>query len=291
MSGSVLVLPVLYNSTSSGISLGERLAGRAASEDMDVVLSDNSPTADQRLYEFAKDHPGIRVHHYPDNPGYLGAPKRVLSELVAASGPLSYRAVVVCNTDLELDADDLIDTVREMEQFDPSCSWVLGPDIVEPDGRLLNPHIMRRPSGLRSLAQRSLGFSYVTATAYRAFSRLSVSFTKPKAERYAAGSTMFAPHGAMMIFGSGYFRSGGTFPDGPLFNEEIAVGRLAEYTSTPVIYAPRLKVRHEGKLTTGAALSRQRYELSRDAWRFYDRWRPRYSAGLMTDWFTDRQAD
>lgn len=253
-----------------------------------ILIADNSPQESERLRTMAvdigEDH--ARYWHFPTNPGYAGGARLALSRLVAEQGAVSAKAVVLSNVDLDYEPADLAALIDEATLKDPTGNWILAPDIVE-DGRnyRANPHVVERqgrPSRIRNAARHF----YPTSAAYlRLYDYRRATRQNETANQLEQWSTMHAPHGAMIIFGTGYFRRGGSLPEAPLFEEELAVADMAESIECPVYFAPSLLVRHEIGVTTSAFIGRDAHTIRRKALSFYKEWAPSYSLGLMANWF------
>lgn len=77
---------------------------------------------------------------------------------------------------------------------------------------------------------------------------------------------IYAPHGSFVIFSRSFFQAGGFLDTTvPMFAEEFTIATLAERLSLPIMYHPELKVSHREHSTTGAALTRAKYDMERMA--------------------------
>lgn len=278
---NVLLIPVAYKNQNSAHRFCEQLVA-ANVDGVEVCLADNSPAS---AAEVPQPLSSFGVYRFPHNPGYVGAPRLVLSALVADRGPLSVDAVVICNTDLEFSIDDLVETVERHRAATGNTRWVLAPDIYE-DGVQKNPNMLAAPGLSSTVRNRSLSSGFPLALAYRWLSRRR---SEARSDVPTTADTMFAPHGSLMIFGSGYFTAGGSFHEGPLFNEELAIGKMAQAAGVPVRFAPELVVTHVGEETTGSYYSRRRYQSTSASWKFFRNWQPEFSLGLMSTWFQSGQ--
>ncbi|MGI9043681.1 MAG: glycosyltransferase family 2 protein [Gemmatimonadaceae bacterium] len=79
-----------------------------------------------------------------------------------------------------------------------------------------------------------------------------------------------APHCACVILSAAFFERGGSLDTSiPMFAEELTLAAEAVRLRLPVRYVPTLGVLHREHSTTGAHLTREKYEMERAARRLY----------------------
>lgn len=281
-----LIVCVNYNAAERTVAFIQSIANQDGRDRLVVAISDNSPDRSVDLAAL-DDGDSTLYRHYPQNPGYSGGARLVLSGLVGSGGKLPFRSVTLCNVDLSFQVAEYLSTVADAESIDGSRNWILAPDIVEDGLRYrANPHVAYRPKKTRRSLGHLLQLTYPTYRFYRwlyflkrtnRINRLSDSWPDWK--------PIYSPHGCFMIFGSGYFACGGSFPESPLFHEEHAIAEIAYEIGCRTYFTPTLTVHHEGELTTGT--TRGRYDLMRRAAAFYRNWDPSYSIGSMSEWFEE----
>lgn len=279
-----LIVCVNYQSDDRTVDFVRSLEGLEGRDHLVVAVADNSPVRSDRLAGL-DDGSSVLYRHFPHNPGYFGGPRLVLSELVAEHGPLPFRSVTMCNVDLSFQPSDYLAAVEDAEEIDPQRRWVLAPDIREDGLRFrANPHVASRPERVRWSFGHLFRLSYPTYRIYRRLYKWKRTRTENSAaDRWPSWKPIYSAHGCFMVFGSGYFTSGGSLPESPLFQEEHAVAEIAHEIGCPTYYVPQLPVRHEGELTTSVV--RRRYAMFRQACAFYANWQPSYAIGTMSTWF------
>lgn len=284
----VLVVAVAYESPGHV----RRLLGSfqaADTDEVEVVIADNSPTADEVARTLSAGHARAHYLHFPHNPYYSGAARAAVLELVAARGrPLAHHGVVLCNVDLHFDWTALVRLVAAAERIHDGTRWMLAPDIHESGKRWRANPFALEPQRSR----RRHWFLRRSSLLFRVYWALSLIrrrfFENPHCDA-EPWTPIHAPYGGFIVFGAEWFRAGGVFHEAPLFNEEEAFGAMSAHIGAPVLWAPDLRVDHE----SGASyrrirgVGRRRYEWHRRAEEFYDTWDPSEVAGEMADCFVE----
>lgn len=285
-SGSHLIVCVNYLCDEETATFVRHVRQSPAADRFHIAVADNSPARSDQLVALADATPGTSYRHFPQNPGYAGAARLVLASLIGTGKKIAFETVTLCNVDIEFDPRQYLEVVEAATTVDPTRTWVLGPDVAE-DGRTYraNPHVANPPEKARKSLGHLLRLTYPTFAAYRKlYARKRATAINEFADTWPAWQPIYSCHGSFMIFGDGYFRAGGSFPEGPLFEEEHAIAEIARIIGCPIYYCPELHVQHQGELTTGVA-SRRRYKLYRRAADFYANWDPNFCIGTMTEWF------
>lgn len=282
------MIGVAFNSDDYSAAFVEAAGRTRQQANVRIVVVENSEYEPILLREVAEKAPDVvSVEWMPDNPGYFGAARRVLSNRVAKEGPLSFDAVVVCNVDVEIDFDRLLDGVDEaLEEFGDAV--VIAPRIVEGGhARELNPHVLERWKTSRRLA---FGFVRGIPLLFSAIELIHQWKQQRLPDRKRVeppGTLMYSPHGSFMIFGKGYFTRGGAIPEAPLYDEEYAVGEIAQMIGVPVRFFPAIEVLHVGAVSTSRIPSPAKRRLLKRTALFYAGWRPEFSRDSMSQWFVD----
>ena len=217
--------------------------------DARVVLACNRPgdaaEARDRFADEVADG-AVTVLDFPNNPGYLPALRRALTQ-VEADG-----AVVLSNCDLTGDGDLLPALRNALERYPRALT--LAPSIVNELGQDQNPHLLRpRPTWwLRGLAilHRFPPLADVMLLRRGGHTSLVVKHSTD-------GQTMWSGHGSCVVFAPEFFARGGSldYPF-PLFGEELWVGSEVERLGGEVRYVPALRLRHRAHASTGSGKRR-----------------------------------
>lgn len=179
----------------------------------------------------------------PQNLGYFGGARYGVSSLWARKVDADW--TVVSNVDVIFDSAQVRAT---LDQYDTATVGIIAPAIMsEPAMEELNPFMRIRPSPMRMRAYKIIFSRYAGYVAYSWLSRLirrRAWSGRPRG--IPCDEMIYAPHGAFMIFSREYFKRGGNLDHLPfLFGEEITVAEQARALSLPVLYCPRIRLRHE----------------------------------------------
>lgn len=191
----------------------------------------------------------------PRNLGYLGGCVHALESWRAAGHALP-DWVCVSNTDLTLADDFLLRLTTE------ACSddvGVVAPDVRLVDGAPQNPLLWRRPARLMMLAYAVLARSRMFARAFEAGVRVR-HFFRLFRERATDASSIYAPHGSIVLLHRRFFERGAELRYGALmFGEEIHIAEQARRAGVRVIWRRDLRVVHEQHATVGRVRTDQRH--------------------------------
>lgn len=220
------------------------------------AVCDNSQTSGVTEMEGRTD---VVLVRRPDNPGYLPGGLAALQASVREHGGLPDWAIL-SNTDLTIESTDLVTVLGD---YDPRTPVVLAPRITEGAARIeKNPHLLRSRSRMRHRVNH-----YVTLTPWLAYGYLVLSRIRLalRTRRYArgtgarttaaAGSTMYSPYGAMIVFSRGFLERDALPPDVPITTEEYVVAERARREAAPVVFEPRIHAYHDAHTTTGPKVS------------------------------------
>jgi len=286
----VLVVVVNYKSDDAAATLVQDLLAQPDATGLTLAIADNSPSSSSTLANLADQHSSLCYFHFADNPYYLGAARRVLQELRSEhGGSLPFHAVALSNADITFDYCQLRAGIADAHDRTGDWRWILAPSIVESGRRYEpNPHLMSRPS---SRGRRKMLDAFLPWMLYRQLYRLKRQLVTNPNRNTAPFTSIYAAYGAFIIFGSGFFSSGGVFYDAPLFGEERGIAELAAHVNVPTYFQPTIVVRHQSEVSTAAGLVglRQRFTWQQSSDRFYDTWDPAAVQGEMSEWFKPGQ--
>ena len=271
----IVVITVQYGNFADTAGLAASLAEVHESDKCELVVVDNdtSPqTADMEALQRKAPFP-VRVLRPLQNLFYWGGADFALRSLYGSKGPFP-RWVIVCNNDVTIGDPDFLQNLLSMN---PQTHPIVAPSIISlAAGRDQNP-ILRDPAGpLKRLKWRIYDIDYRIARTLLAVhgtaKRLSGAMPRRRSRTPTRKSDqkVYAPHGAFMILSSAFFERGGVLDTTvPMFAEELTIAALAQRLGLPVWYCPGLQVFHREHSTTGANLTRAKYEMERMARRHY----------------------
>jgi len=218
-----------------------------------IAVCDNSPDREEG-FDFGADVATKR----PDNPGYWGGAMAALNEY-SLLHPEMPDWIAITNTDLCYVTPDVLGILSDHSSSSP---LVIAPRITEGEIEK-NPHVVTARPAWRLSVNHLLTISPGIAAGYLVASRAKFWVgVKVRAGRKMplamSGTRMHSPYGALIFFNSAFFSASAVWPRVPLLAEEWAVGQMAIERSAPVIFEPRIWVRHEAHQTTGRMSSRRR---------------------------------
>jgi GT2 family glycosyltransferase len=269
----VVVITVQYRNFHDTSELVRSLAHLEGASKIELVVVDNASDdpGSRRLAELAKSAP-FRMRSL--NPGknlyYWGGAAFALDRLRAERETLP-SWVMICNNDVSFPDEAFVTQLLALE---PADYPVIAPEIVSvATGKSQNPILARAPGPLKRLKWRVYDIDYRIAQLMLRVHGAATRFRKPTARsRSAPGSTrtVYAPHGACVIFSSSFFEKGGELDTTvPMFAEELTLAAAAERLNLPVRYVSSLRIDHREHSTTGSGLTKEKYEMERSARRRY----------------------
>jgi GT2 family glycosyltransferase len=267
----IVIITVQYGNFDDTERLAKSIAALDGSEEVELVVVDNS-SSDEGLARLgglagSVNYP-LRILSPARNLYYWGGAALALQDLANRNGTTP-RWVVICNNDITLPDHRFL---ARLGDLDPARLPVVAPRIVSAStGKQQNPLLDSRPRGLKRLKWRIYDVDYRLANLMlRTHAFLSRLSRPDDPSRQDTERDIYAAHGACVILSSAFFSKGGTLDTTvPLFAEELTLAVTAECLGLKIRYVPQLEVIHREHSTTGAALTREKYEMERAARRRY----------------------
>lgn len=271
-----LVITVNYRSSLTALKFLDSLCHTKAFPEIAVVIADNS-SGEEDLASIRKASArlsNVKLLASVENRGYFGA-ARFAFEKYRGQGQGLPDWLIVCNHDVLIEDPDFF---SKLFSQDAMAAGVIAPRIqVLPSRADQNPFMRSRPRWLRWTSLQFMYSNYGTASLWDWLSRqkkaLKILMAARAPKRSSSGvprrQTIYAPHGAFIIFSRRYFEAGG-YLDGNLFlyGEEVCVGEICRSLGLPVVYDPSLCVLHDEHRSTGQGISRFTYECQKNALRY-----------------------
>lgn len=271
----VAIITVQYNNFPDTIQLAKSLGRLDDASQCELIVVDNAPgipAQEAELQLAALTTSRVKVLTSGANLFYWGGANYAIDSLYRSKNVWP-QWIIICNNDVTFDSSDFI---RILESLDATTHPIVAPTIVsDMTGKDQNPLLSTTPRRMTRLKWQALDSGYWIAQmllgAQRAAKKLAASFvtTKPLSTHRAA-TRIHAPHGACVILSSAFFSRGGSLDTRlRLFGEELTIALTARKLGLPVWHIPELKVVHREHSTTGSELTREKYEMERQARRRY----------------------
>ena len=275
-SSRVLILTVDHHSDSLTARMVESLRKLKLFDKTSIVIVRNGSEANcvsssQSPSESAEN---VWIRESATNRGYFGGVRHGLEwfRLFRSDWP---DWIIVCNNDIRIEQTDFFE---RLGQLDPESVGVIAPKIISSrTGLNQNPFMVRRPGRWRVGELRFWLKSYYLASIHEKFSqwkKTSIGLKQRLWPRTSEGegpqpTSIYAPHGAFLIFSKQFFARGGFLDDRAfLYHEEISVAEISKKLGLPVVYWPELCVLHDEHSTTGMRFNRSIYENQKQSFHY-----------------------
>jgi len=266
----ILLVTVQYGNFEDTSALVASLSAADDVGTLEMVIVDNRPSHDGRELESLKVGApfAIRVLRPGTNLYYWGGAARAL-EFVGRANDRKHRWTIVCNNDVLIGDPSFF---RRLRALDVNRYPIVAPTIMDAGtGRDQNPLLATVPHGLKRLKWRVHDLHYRIAKSMLWANSLLMRFTNeivraaPSAEQ-----RIYAPHGAFVILSCAFFEKGGALDTTlSMYAEELSLAATAKRLQLPVWHRPDLRVIHKPHSTTGATLTREKYQMEREARQHY----------------------
>ena len=286
----IVTIGVNYYTDALALRFVRDATAASSGTSMQIVLVDNSDRADSiEFFDLIHvENPDVLCVKPPHNLGYFGGASFGFNAFLRTGQEFDW--VIVSNVDVEFRSAEFFARLREMGPTEDI--GVVAPSILSGlSHHDQNPFMLERPSRTRMEFYRLLYRSYYLLNAYallsaiyrrvrHIFRRRSLGSEQAgsrsqegvletgSAVPSARGRSIYAPHGACVIFSRRFFSEGGSL-DLPvfLFGEEICIAETVRGLDLRVVYDPNLVLthhEHQSPQWRGVLLSRKAaYHLER----------------------------
>ena len=256
MKPDILFITVNYCCEDSLLRLLEEVENQQGVEVASIVV-DNSDTWVVKALKKTTIR-SVQILFPKRNLGYLGAVKFAMQQWQAQHELPVW--IVVSNPDISFAHRRVF--AEAIEKHSNNAPGIIAPAIISKrNKRDQNPSRVERPDRTALLRMLWILNRYWSYTLYHWCSIL---------KRFAYGlipfkkmnetpSSIYAPHGAFVMFHRSFFEKGGSLDGAPfLFCEEIFIAETARKLDLLVLYDPTVIVHHDEHLTTGETLFPER---------------------------------
>jgi GT2 family glycosyltransferase len=265
--GEVLVIIVNHKAADSTAKLLDSAAAMASFSRACVLVVENGSGdgSPQRLRRAVSGFDNVELLESPINRGYFAGANWALRQYLARGQQPDW--VIVCNHDIVFEDPDFL--VKLLGK-DPASIEVIAPAITPyQTGVDCNPFLRRRPTSFQLWRYRFWLSNYYLMWFKQSLSphvrrlRGWLRFPRERATR-TGGMSIYAAHGAFLIFSRSYFARGGYIDDGFfLYAEEFSVAEICLRRGLRIVHDLELRVWHDGHQATGRMCNRAMFEHGR----------------------------
>lgn len=269
------LITINYRNPHDTKRLLDSVSSQEGRERLLVLVVDNESTASSRdaLNEIVATFAGpCHVLPFGSNLYYWGGAAAAVAWLRQQTN-LTPSWYLICNNDVVLEERVFLE---RLTRHSPLQDVIIAPGITSlADGRQQNPFLVAPFGPLARLKWRLYFAHYwIAASLLRlrstcATMRIAVTGAGARRaeERAETGrSTIHAAHGAFVILSQVFFELGGYLDtDFRMYGEEMSLAGVARALGLPIIFDPELRVWHGEHSTTGRGLSRNKYDMEREA--------------------------
>lgn len=273
MTRDVLIITVQYGNIEDTKALVESVAASRHTGALEMMIVDNGRVHDETALESIRKRAPFPVHiiRPEKNLYYWGGAARALA-LVSKANNHSYKWTIICNNDVVVENSEFFSRLRLL---DVNRYPLVAPVIIDSEtGRDQNPLLGTPPGTLKRLKWRVHDLHYLVAVSMLAINRLlgRLLVQRQPQQSDEKEQKIYAPHGAFVILSSMFFERGGKLDTTlPLYAEELSLAATAERLQLPVWHRLDLEVLHRAHSTLGTGITRAKYEMEREARRYYYR--------------------
>ena len=256
MNKRVLLIAVNYNSTKETLDFLKSITHLNKFEEIQVVIIENSNQLNREVdfknkcSEILKD---IIVVETPSNCNYFGSVNYGLQHLGIA--PINYDFFIISNVDVLIEDVSFLNKLYSLELRNIG---IVAPTVFSTaQGVDQNPYLLNR-------FNKVLFYYYWIIRQNVLFTKVHEKLTdfirdkkNKKITLFNKARSIYAPHGAFIIFTKLYFESSGSIDFGlNLFGEELFVAEECKKNNLQVYYEPALCILHIEHVSTAAVSSK-----------------------------------
>jgi len=263
----IAVIAVNYQTDALAVRFVSEVTTMTEGMPLRIVLVDNSDRADStELFDLIHaDNPDVLCARPPQNLGYFGGASFGFNAFLSTEQ--EYDWVIVSNVDVEFHSSGFFAQLGSMKPIENV--GVVAPSILSKlSHHDQNPFMLERPSRTSMEFYRWIYRSYYLLNAYAllaaiyrrarhivqrrllgSMQTIAKSWMGAQAPRPSAledqGMSIYAPHGACVVFSKRFFSEGGSL-NLPvfLFGEEICIAETVRRLGLRVLYNPKLVLTH-----------------------------------------------
>jgi GT2 family glycosyltransferase len=267
MTKKILIVAVNYLNYPTTIKFIEEFKGLYLNIELaDLIIVDNA--SDNEEYEGLNKYTcdNIQIIRTSENLGYFGGAKLAFKKDIYDNS--GYDFYIISNNDIEFPDKNFLIKLSERNLVDKvGC---LAPKVVVKGSQLnQNPFMVNEPSKKYIRFNRFFLASYRRMVIRDFLSKIKQKSRGKSNGVFKSGTSIFAPHGSLVILTKTYFEKGGYIDDGYfLYGEELSVGYQCLKLDLEVIYDDSLKLIHNEHQTTIGKYSEFKYKCQKKAFEY-----------------------
>ena len=240
-------------------------------KNIELWIEDNQSTSNsfKTLVDAQSKEPlNISIFPHKQNHYYWGAFNKGLSRLPERIEDWP-RWIIVCNNDI-LMADDFF---AQLERIDHQQNCIIAPAILSNEkNKDLNPFFDKPLSRLEKLYYKMVYSNRLLGRITQKVGSVINKIWRDFKINHRLQRSIYAPHGACMIFSSEFFKKGGYIDVGfKMFGEELSTAEIAKQVGTSIQYHPQLIVEHTDHYSTGELHWRDLYNISKETYHYLNK--------------------
>lgn len=237
--------------------------------EIEVFVVDNASGADDAAFlkALASRYSNVHIIHSPDNVGYFAGLNIGIEALRQRFPEIQW--VIAGNNDLEFPFDFCDKLQKNMARL--SAHSVISPDIVTPDGKHQNPHVIAKISTIRQIFYDLYHSNYYLGSLiYLLTKTFLFTWRRRDEDEWQTPSSIDQGHGSCYVLTPKFFKRfiklcSPTF----MMGEEFFLQMQLKDVGEQVYYDPCIRLKHCWHGSLANLPSRRRWEFARDAHREY----------------------
>lgn len=268
---TIWIVTVNFGDTKSTEQLIDSLSVVNNLKSAKIIIADNASSFSSRSgleQIIKKSFLDIKIFSYKKNLYYWPAINKVIKSLKTKFGTYP-DWIIVCNNDITFSDKNLFE---KLSKIDTKKFPIVGPTIINSDGKHLNPFMLASLSKWQRFFWRCYFFSYPLSIILLMIKKLLDFFIlKSNQEKISTNKSVYAVHGSAIFFSNHFFNMGGWFDENfELYGEELTVAEIAKKLNIPVTYFPELEVTHHEHTSTKSINKRKLFYKAKKSHQYFE---------------------
>lgn len=235
-----------------------------------IIVDNNSIESDKNsLKEIVNEHSQVKILYSEKNVGYFGGLNIGISNLAET---IQYSHIVVGNNDITFDKSFIRNL--KIEKHEENV-FVIAPSIETDEGRLQNPHVIKRVHLIEKFKTKIYFSNYYIGQfikiLYQPFNSIIRKINKSKLNQPIEEKMVIKRGiGACYILTNKFIQRCGQLDDRIfLWGEEALLSHQIESNGGVTLYNPVFKVKHHESVTVSLIQKKKKYYMVRESYKIY----------------------